>query len=494
MEHWLRHQFTRHSSKLLFPLLGGGLHYESMLHQIDDYSWYYKSIKKVVKNQRVIVSDGNRPQLLSKIGALWQLGATPCLLSPSLKPSTKEYCESLLQTFPFPASVHPKEALILFTSGTSSLNPKGVVLSHSNLLSQLDMLENEIPSSLLNETSRTVALLPWTHCYGLIGECFMTIQRGGQMHPISNYHPLRYWTAIQRMSPTVLFTVPAVLQSLQSMHEQKLTTYFPHIPYIPRERMTKRILLGSNIQYIVSGGASLPSCLKDYFYEKLNVPILEGYGCTEMSPMIALQTKFCPKKNNDVGTLLPDVEYKISPDDNELWVRGPNRFLYYLSEKGEHDASPYSDHDKEKEKEKDKEIYPFLWYATGDLAKVVDRKLYLLGRKSLQIKTPNGRFLRLEDIENYVNEYHSRSLSNIKNIKNIKKVGAWQDPKTGKIGVTVFVTLSGNKLPPLHLVYENLNLTVYYASPSMLTVESGMLTQKGELCRPVMVEKFAGNL
>ena len=489
MEHWLRHQFTRHSSKLLFPLLG--IRYECMLRQIDDYSWYYKSIKKVVKNQRVIVSDGNRPRLLSKIGGLWKLGATPCLLSPSLKSSTKEYCESLIQTFPFPASnAIDREALVLFTSGTSSLKPKGVVLSHSNLLSQLQTLNDEIPSPLLNDTSRTVALLPWTHCYGLIGECFMTIQRGGQMHPISKYHPLRYWTAIQRMSPTVLFTVPAVLQSLQSMHEQKLTTYFPHIPYISRERMTKRILLGSNIQYIVSGGASLPSFLKDYFYHELNVPILEGYGCTEMSPMIALQTEFCPKKNHDVGTLLPDVEYKISPDDNELWVRGPNRFLYYLSEKGEHDASPFSVADENGEKEND--VSPFLWYATGDLAKVVDRKIYLLGRKSLQVKTPNGRFLRLEDIENYVKEYHFTSLSdikNIKNIKNIKKVGAWQDPKTGKIGVTVFVTPSGDTLP-LHLVYENLNLTVYYASPSMLTVESGILTQKGELCRPVMAEMF----
>uniref|UniRef100_A0A6C0CYQ6 AMP-dependent synthetase/ligase domain-containing protein n=1 Tax=viral metagenome TaxID=1070528 RepID=A0A6C0CYQ6_9ZZZZ len=484
MDLWLRQQLSKHSHQLLFPLLQGyGLHYESLSPQIKHYTRYYQSVQKVVKNQRVIVSDVNRPQFISKIGALWELGATPCLLSPSLKPSTKQYCQSLIQTFPFPSSAKTdfeKEALVLFTSGTSSLNPKGVVLSHTNLLSQLQTLDHVIPTHLLNEQSRTVALLPWTHCYGLIGECLMTMQRGGQMHPISKYHPLRYWMAIQRMSPTTLFTVPAILESWQRIHQQKLKSYVS-------KDMAKRILFGPQLQYMVSGGAKLSLEVKDYFYNELGVPLLEGYGCTEMSPMIALQTDYSHK---DVGTLLPGIDYTVSELDQELWVRGPNRFLYYLSEKGEDNASPLkkgeeSDASPLKKGEESEASSSNLWYATGDRVNVVNNKIYLLGRKSEQVKTSNGRFLRLEEIENYVREYHFMSLSNI---KDIKKVVAWQHLKTGKIGVTVFVPLSLDRLP-LNLQYENLKLTVYYASSSILTLESGMMTQKGEVCRPLLAER-----
>jgi len=503
MEFWLRQQLSKHSHQHLFPLLG--LRYESLSSQIKDYTRYYQSVQKVVKNQRVIVSDVNRPQFISKIGALWELGATPCLLSPSMKPSTKQHCQSLIQTFPFPSSTNTnldKEALVLFTSGTSSLNPKGVVLSHSNLLSQLQTLNQIIPFHLLNEQSRTVALLPWTHCYGFIGECLMTMQRGGQMHPIFKYHPLRYWMAIQRMSPTTLFTVPAILESWQRIHQQKLKSYVS-------KDMAKRILFGSQLQYMVSGGAKLSLEVKDYFYNELGVPILEGYGCTEMSPMIALQTEFsnynnCTMKDHkDIGTILPGIDYKISEFDQELWVRGPNRFLYYLSEKGEDDASPLKKGEEtdasplKKGEEtdasppkKENDYSSNLWYATGDRVKVINDKIYLLGRKSEQVKTSNGRFLRLEDMENYVRDYHVMSMKDIKDIKDIKKVVAWQHSKTGKIGVTVFVTLSHDRLP-LNLQYENLKLTVYYACPSIVTLESGMITQKGEVCRPVLAERFS---
>ena len=471
MDLWLRQQLSKHSPKLLFPLLRGyGFRYESLSSQIEEYTQYYQSVEKVGKNQRVIVSDVNRPQFISKVGALWELGAIPCLLSPSLKISTQQYCRSLIQTFPFPSSNRyddDKEALILFTSGTSSLNPKGVVLSHGNVLSQLQTLDSVIPSTLLDENTRTVALLPWTHCYGLIGECFMTIQRGGQMHPISKYHPFRYWMAIQRMMPTTLFTVPAIVESLQRIHEQKLK------PNVSKE-LAKRILLGPQIDHIVSGGATLPIYLKDYFFKEMGVPILEGYGCTEMSPMIALQTEFSKEEKN-VGKLLPGIDYKMSSHDGELWVRGPNRFLYYLSENGEDVASPPPSKENE------------LWYATGDRVNIVDQNVYLLGRRSDQVKTANGRFLRLQEIENYVREYHFMSLSDI------KKVCAWQHPKTGKIGVTLFVTLSEEQRP-LNLYYENLNLTIFYAPPSMLTLESGMMTQKGEVCRPVLAERFGSLL
>jgi long-subunit acyl-CoA synthetase (AMP-forming) len=229
--------------------------------------------------------------------------------------------------------------------------------------------------------------------------------------------------------------------------------------------------------------------VKDYFYNELGVPILEGYGCTEMSPMIALQTEFsnynnCTMKDHqDIGTILPGIDYKISEFDQELWVRGPNRFLYYLSEKGEDDASPLK-------KGEEGDASSNLWYATGDRVNIVNDKIYLLGRKSEQVKTSNGRFLRLEEIENYVRKYHFISW---KDKKDIKKVVAWQHLKTGKIGVTVFVPLSEDRLS-LNLQYENLKITVHYASPSILTLESGMMTQKGEVCRPVLAERFSSML
>jgi long-subunit acyl-CoA synthetase (AMP-forming) len=144
--------------------------------------------KKIYPQQRVLLSEPNSPMLLAKMGALWEQNAIPCLLSPSMNRPNREHCISLLQKEPYGQQ---QEALILFTSGTSSL-PKGVVLSHTNLTSQLEMLHQHSPMKLLHDHSRSVALLPWTHCYGLIGECLMMMQRGGSLSPLPKFNIFHY--------------------------------------------------------------------------------------------------------------------------------------------------------------------------------------------------------------------------------------------------------------------------------------------------------------
>jgi len=458
MQRWMQNCLSLHASKTLFPSISYDHLRQMMEKQKEEYQ--IMNQKKIYPQQRVLLSEPNSPILLAKMGALWEQNAIPCLLSPSMNRPNREHCISLLQKEPYGQQ---QEALILFTSGTSSL-PKGVVLSHTNLTSQLEMLHQHIPMNLLHDHSRSVALLPWTHCYGLIGECLMMMQRGGSLSPLPKFNIFHYLWAIQQQQPTTLFMVPYLIETMYKMYSS--------LPF----RCPPSWFFGNSLEYIVSGGAYLCPEIKKKVWEEMGIPILEGYGCTEMSPMISVQTEFS-MTDTSVGTLLSKVECEIR--EKEIYVRGPNRFLHYLpSDNTSNNISNNTSNNTSN-----------LWYGTGDYGYVKENKLYLIGRNSDVIKLKNGRFFRLKEVEDFLFQYFRQTMGDVL----LEKVVAWQHPTKKTIGATLFYS-NPNHFPSFgklqDMTFQHQNIELFLASSKMLCVTTGWRTMKGEICRYEIAKYF----
>lgn len=367
------------------------------------------------KHKRIVISEPNGIRLLAKIKSAWDAGSTPVLLSPKLDPKLKASCVAKLDS-----ERVPDEAMIVFTSATSSLMPKGVILTHANLESHLSMLDAHVPQRFLSADDRTIPMLPWTHCYGLMGECFSMMERGGRMFTGS------YFIQANLRRPTILFIVPKILERLLDLNKKML-------PYLTA-RKRSRLLFGPDIRFLVSGGAPLSDELITRCNEELGLDVYQGYGCSEMSPMISLETDF---PNTQASNILPGVEMKL--EGEEILVKGPNRFYGYLGEEP---------------------LPPGEFYRTGDLGRiVVENRVEIIGRSASHVKLKNGYFIDLSYEE-----------ERIKKLLGTQYVCLWED--RGELRGVVY--------DPRDDVSPVTGLKKIDTRP---TVENGMLTIKGEMRR-----------
>ncbi|HID16570.1 MAG TPA: hypothetical protein EYP16_07215 [Candidatus Atribacteria bacterium] len=147
-----------------------------------------------------------------------------------------------------------------------------------------------------------------------------------------------------------------------------------------------------HMKYVISGGAGLPEWVSD-FLEKLGIPILQGYGLTEASPVVSVNLPDKPK-NKSIGLVIPDVDVKIdNPNEEgvgELLVRGPNVMLGYY-----------------KKPEETKKVIKNGWSYTGDLAKIdKDGYIYIKGRQKSVIVTHAGKNVYPEEVEAKILQSH----------------------------------------------------------------------------------------
>lgn len=409
----------------------------------------------IQRGNRVLLSEYNSVEFLAKMKALWDIGATPCLVSPKLLGTKKDISVKLLletQTSEVP------EALLLLTSGTSSKYPKGVRLSHHNITSHVDILGQYIPSTVFDANDRTFSFLPWTHCYGLMGECFSVMDRGSSMAILSPCAQRRFsfpvfFRDLQLCQPTILFVVPYLLEVIlkRDHHMRKLIT---------NTRIRKSFWFGNNIKYIVSGGAYLSPETRKAFFDEFDLEILQGYGCTEMSPMISLQKQFDPK-DVSVGEILPHVQVDIRK--GEVWVNGPNRFMGYVGEPDPQSAD---------------------FYNTKDQGYVENNKLYLTGRTSNILKLSNGKFIDVHDFEN--------KLKTI--IPSCEDVCVWREDDHRLYAVAHVKTdvLPKEQYTRGVLRYRcyDQEVTTRLQKTSFLSTEDGTMTPKGEKCRPMIASVY----
>jgi len=452
MHRWLTYAVERHADR---PLFGRSFLYRDLGELMNKYTKELRIYHDGRPGKRMALSEENGPHFLARLGAMWSLQAIPCLVSPTMPAPAREHCLRMIRETPAVENNPEREALVLFTSGTSSPLPKGVRLSHDNLLHHTQMLDQHMPHHFLNEWDRTVPFLPWTHCYGLMGECFSVLDRGASMsliHPSSpRLDPRRLWHTIRQQEPSILFVVPRILEMIRERGGD-------YLPWIPR-----RLCWGSNLRYLMCGGARLSPTTRSYFKERLHIPIYEGYGCTEMSPMIALQNSV--SHSGEALPLLPGIDVKIDNITQEIKVRGKNRFLGYL---GEPSLSSMDN-----------------WHATGDRGALnsENRHLTVYGRLGNRIKLPNGRFLDLEKAESFLRDHFS-----------IPHACAWQDSETGQLRALLFHPLhSSSSSSPLRrpVMFQGETIQCRPRSLQLLSLETGTLTPKGELCRSALQPFFS---
>jgi long-chain acyl-CoA synthetase len=308
--------------------------------------------------------------------------------------------------------IGPEEMVtIIYTSGTTG-NPKGVMLSHRNIMSNVQSV-NQIFD--FNHTQRTLSFLPISHVFE------RTVNYYFQSIGISIYYAENLGTIsdnLKEIKPHIFITVPRLLErvydriigvgkdlkgikkqiffwsvnlGMKYKHNNQNSWFYNLKLKIARKLVFKKWCeaLGGQILLVVAGGAALQPRLATIF-SAAGIPVIEGYGMTESSPVIAANRP--PDKNEvrvgTVGQAIPGVEIQIA-EDGEILCKGPNVMLGYYKESGL--TAEVIDADG--------------WLHTGDIGVIIDDKfLKITDRKKEIFKLSSGKYIAPQPIENKLKE------------------------------------------------------------------------------------------
>ena len=299
-------------------------------------------------------------------------------------------------------------ATLIYTSGTTGF-PKGVMLSHDNILSDVKAAFWIFP---VDETSRGLSYLPLCHVYE------RTVNYILQYKGVSIYYAENMATIvdnIQEVKPHIMTTVPRLLEKVydkilakgRRLKGLKKQIFFwavnlglkyeydrpDRILYNAQLKIANKLVFnkwreafGGEMRSIVSGGAALQPRLAR-IYNAAGIPVVEGYGMTESSPVIAVNT-YIPKqrKIGTVGPPLKNIEVKISKK-GEILVKGPIVMKGYY-----------------KEPKMTSETVIDNWLHTGDMGVIEDGMLKITGRVKEIFKTSMGKYISPVLIENKIKE------------------------------------------------------------------------------------------
>jgi long-chain acyl-CoA synthetase len=300
---------------------------------------------------------------------------------------------------PYPAAPLSRDDTleIIFTSGTTS-EPRGVVISHGNVLANVEPIEREIQKYLRYERFvhplRFLNLLPLSHVFGQMLGIFIPPFLAGTVVFIDSLKPSEMIDVIRHERVSVVVAVPRFIESLQREIQRQVerdgrTLQFNE-DFVRAEKehflwrwwRFRRIheLLGWKFWAFISGGAALPDQV-EAFWARLGYAAIQGYGMTETTSLISLNHPFHPARGS-IGKVFPGMEIRVD-EHGEILVRGENVAKAYRQEDR---AQPVAESDG--------------WFRTGDLAETDEnRRLYFKGRKKNVIVTPAGMNVYPEDLE-----------------------------------------------------------------------------------------------
>lgn len=286
---------------------------------------------------------------------------------------------------------------IIFTSGTTA-EPKGVVLSHGNVLANIAPLEEEIGKYLKYERwvhpVRFLNLLPLSHVFGQFLGIFLPQLLAGTVIFQDALGPSEVVQTIRRERVSVLVAVPRMLQSLRDklLRNEEVTgrrdafarqferaegKHFLHRWWMFRQVHRQ---LGWKFWAMISGGAALDRETEE-FWGRLGYAVIQGYGLTETTSLISVNHPFRLGRGS-IGKVLPGREVKLA-DDGEILVRGGGVASGYWNS---HEMRPVTDEDG--------------WYRTGDMGALdAEGHLYFKGRKKDVLVSSSGMNVYPEDLE-----------------------------------------------------------------------------------------------
>ena len=275
------------------------------------------------------------------------------------------------------------EAVLLFTSGSSG-NPKGVVLSHKNILSNVTQFGSRLD---LDQDDKILGCLPLFHSFGSTVTLWYPMLEGIDLvtYP-SPLEPPKLAELIEEYKVTLLLATPTFLRGyMRRVDPEKLDT----------------------IKFVVTGAEKLPKRLAEAFESKFQKKVMEGYGLTETSPVTNVNIPNVTAQNKSelikserfgsVGQFLPGIAVRITePNDDSplpinssgmIWLRGPNIFKEYLDLPSQ-----------------TQEVIKGGWFRTGDIGRVdEDGFLFIEGRLSRFSKIA-GEMVPHETVESHINK------------------------------------------------------------------------------------------
>jgi long-chain acyl-CoA synthetase len=299
--------------------------------------------------------------------------------------------ERTLQAESLPHITADTTAEIIFTSGATS-DPKGVVITHSNILANVVPVEREVhkyrkwawpflPIRFLN-------LLPLSHMFGQAMATFIPPMIRGEVVFMRGYNPVEILRQIHSRRVSVLVSVPMILEVLREHILQRFPDLRANPPtgegkWYQRWWKHRRVhdAFGWKFWTFVVGAAPLPPDVET-FWSNLGFLVIQGYGLTETAPIVTLNHPFHASRGT-VGKPIGGVEVKIA-EDGEILVRGANVTKGYYNAGAETEQAFAADG----------------WFHTGDIGKMDERgQLAIIGRKKEMIVTPEGLNVFPEDVE-----------------------------------------------------------------------------------------------
>jgi len=298
---------------------------------------------------------------------------------------------------------------IIYTSGTTG-NPKGVVLSHWNFVSNVQAIQELFP---ILPTDKVLSFLPLSHVLERMAGYYTMINAGAGIAFAERMDTVP--VDIQEVKPTIIISVPRLYEKIYGKTNalamagstlkkniffwarnlgmecaRRETEGLPISPWMSFQRgladklvfSKLRAKLGGNIRFMVSGGAPLNSRINQFFYAS-KLYIFEGYGLTETSPVLS-----CNYTDNirfgSIGRILPCCDIRIA-DDGEIQARGPQVMIGYYNNQAATDEVLDAEG----------------WFSTGDIGHIDDDGyLFITDRKKDIIVTAGGKNIAPQPIEN----------------------------------------------------------------------------------------------
>jgi len=445
--------------------------------------------------------------------------------------NTMEELEKIGEANPAP-SVHPDPhdiAVLIYTSGTTG-DPKGVLLTHGNFMSNLRAGGKLFP--ILDENSRVLSILPWAHSFGQTAEIYNLLQFGASFAFMENPRTIVEDMALVR--PTFLIAVPRVFNKIYEAIHMKMnkeggiakflfdmgveaakkkreladegkSCFLTELKFRIADKLVFskiRDKLGGRLQGVLTASAAMNKDIAHFFFD-VGIPLYDAYGMTETSPAVTMNSPMACKLGS-VGRPIDRVKVVIDKsaveegtDDGEIIVYGPNVM------KGYHNKPEAT----QEVMTEDGGV------RTGDRGKLdEDGFLFITGRIKEQYKLENGKFVFPASLEEdikllpYVENamiYGENRPYNVCLVvpsfemleEYVRKHSLPEDPEQliqneqlrEFIGNEIVSTLKGN-----YGGYEIPRKFVFLSED--FTLENGMLTQTMKLKRRIVLEKYKSEL
>ncbi len=282
-------------------------------------------------------------------------------------------------------------AEIVFTSGTTG-EPKGVMLTHANIVADIRSARNLIPA---DSRYRLLSILPLSHMLEQTAGLYLPLSFGATIHYSQSRHPATILKILQQHHITMMAVVPQILRLLLDSIEREVSRQGKTSEWRRAHRLAERLpmavrrqvfrdvhaTLGGAFRFFVCGGAYLPPPLA-IAWEHIGIKVAQGYGATECAPIIS-GNSLRKRVHGSVGKVVPGMDVRLSAE-GEILVKGANVMQgYWQDEVATRNA--FTDGG---------------WYRTGDIGEI-DRhgSIYLKGHLKDIVVLPNGLNVYPEDVE-----------------------------------------------------------------------------------------------